>query len=344
MRLIAAGRPAVGHMISPNCLYRKGEDIVFFAWKNMKEKIMDLNKETAMRLWNKSFGKETKAIDFAGRTIAKGAYNDRNSEFGWNVDHILPQSKGGKTADHNLICCHISTNDEKADRFPAFKANGQNFEIVKVENHYEIRLVKNSTAKKAKPIDQVNFMDSASGVRLFKSLKGIQNKPRFVGSVLIRLQNVNNTAVMDFIERFLGEENISYSMEDNYWTSETRVIAKNYDMPLKADNSALLDKCILLNTYIKHYFLPMGYVSGYEILYQVNHYAEKQNMYLEAQKINFERANGRMRDMLLINELVHINTEAKTKEPYLDFRFSEFQGYDYVFTNLAKNLDKEVSE
>ena len=72
-----------------------------------------------MRLWNKSFGKETKVKDFTGRTIAKGAYNDRNSEFGWNVDHILPQSRGGKTADHNLVCCHILTNDEKADKFPA---------------------------------------------------------------------------------------------------------------------------------------------------------------------------------------------------------------------------------
>ena len=55
----------------------------------IKQQFMDLNRETAMRLWNKSFGKDTKATDFAGRTIAKGAYNDRNSEFGWNVDHIL---------------------------------------------------------------------------------------------------------------------------------------------------------------------------------------------------------------------------------------------------------------
>lgn len=50
--------------------------------KNKKD-FMDLNRETAMRLWNKTFGKETKVQDFAGRTIAKGAYNDRNSDFGW---------------------------------------------------------------------------------------------------------------------------------------------------------------------------------------------------------------------------------------------------------------------
>ena len=105
---------------------------------------MDLNRETAMRLWSKSFGKETKVKDFTGREIAKGAYNDRNSEYGWNVDHILPQSRGGKTADHNLICCHILTNDEKADKFPCFVANKLKFEIVKVENHYEIKQVAKS--------------------------------------------------------------------------------------------------------------------------------------------------------------------------------------------------------
>lgn len=79
----------------------------------MEQKFMDLNRETAMRIWNKSFGKEAKVADFAGRVMAKGAYNDRNSEFGWNVDHILPQSKGGVTADHNLVCCHILTNDRE---------------------------------------------------------------------------------------------------------------------------------------------------------------------------------------------------------------------------------------
>ena len=102
------------------------------------KKLMDLNKETAIRLWVQQFGKRQKAIDFAGREIAKAAYNDRNSNYGWNVDHILPQSRGGKTADHNLICCHIQTNDEKADKFPCFKANEKEFEIQKRQNHYEI--------------------------------------------------------------------------------------------------------------------------------------------------------------------------------------------------------------
>lgn len=305
---------------------------------------MDLNRETAMRLWGKAFGKETKVKDFAGREIVKGAYNDRNSEFGWNVDHILPQSKGGKTADYNLICCHILTNDEKADKFPCFSANSIKFEIVKVENHYEIKRVDKKNKRQSESDDSVNFYDSASGIRFFKKLKGIQNKPRFVGSVLIRLQNVRNTAVIDFIEKFLDEENISYSLSNNYWNSETRIVAKNYNMPLKEDNSKLLDKCILLNTYIKNYFIPMEYVDMYDIRYQVTYYKDKEDMYLEAQKINFNNISGNYDNALLINELVYINTEAKEKEPDLSFDYYTYQKYDYTFVNLSNNLVKEVNK
>lgn len=53
---------------------------------------MDVNREQAMRLWVNQFGKKTKVTDIAEREIVKSAYNDRNSQFGWNVDHILPQS------------------------------------------------------------------------------------------------------------------------------------------------------------------------------------------------------------------------------------------------------------
>ena len=304
---------------------------------------MDLNRETAMRLWSKSFGKETKVKDFAGREIAKGAYNDRNSEYGWNVDHILPQSRGGKTSDYNVVCCHIATNDEKADKFPCFVANKLKFEIVKVENHYEIKRVTKTANAQQETNTDVNFFDSASGIRFFKKLKGIQNKPRLVGSVLIRLQNIDNTAVIDFIEKFLDEENVSYSMSTDYRNSETRIVAINYNMPTKEDVSALLDKCILLNTYFKNYFIPMEYISKYDICYQVNHYKDKQDMYLEAQTINFANVRDNLDDALFINELVYINTEAQEKEPDMNFGYYKYNKYDYTYTKLSKNLEKEVN-
>ncbi|MDD6095748.1 MAG: HNH endonuclease signature motif containing protein, partial [Clostridia bacterium] len=231
---------------------------------------MDLNRETAMRLWNKSFGKETKVKDFTGRMMAKGAYNDRNSKYGWNVDHILPQSKGGTTADHNLICCHIVTNDEKADKFPCFTSNGIAFEIIKVQNHYEIR-TKVHNQKNKDETDEVDFYDSAAGVRLIESLKNAQNKSRFVGTVFIYLRDISNNAVVDFIEKIFDTENISYGNRNSLvglYGNYFRITVTDYDMPAKSDTSELLDKCVLLNTYLSSYFLECNYINGFDIYYR----------------------------------------------------------------------------
>ena len=303
-----------------------------------------------MRLWNKSFGKDTKATDFAGRTIAKGAYNDRNSEFGWNVDHILPQSKGGATADYNLICCHIKTNDEKADTFPCFTANGVAFEIVKVQNHYEIRPRSKEKKQPQAVQETIDFFDSAAGVRFFKKLKGVQNKKRFVGNVFVVLQNVVNTAVVDFIEELFGDENITYSAKTNYsafysFGSSVRgqniqVKIRDYDMPQKENIAELLDKCVLLNTYLSSYFLECEYISGFDIYYRVDCFDDKSKMYGS----NFESVDNlylQPKNSMFVNELVLINTEAGEKvekKPYTDYT-----EYNYVYTNLSKNLKKEAS-
>lgn len=313
--------------------------------KNNK-KIMDLNRETAMRLWNKAFGKETKVKDFAGRTIVKGAYNDRNSDFGWNVDHILPQSKGGVTADHNLVCCHIKTNDEKANKFPCFTANGTAFEIIKVQNHYEIQSKSDDSKMQKEVTKTVNFFDSASGVRCFKKLKGIQNKCRFVGSVLIRLKNVSNNAVVDFIEEFFRDENISFSKDMScsrglYLTNTISIIITNFNMPLKSDLNALLDKCVLLNTYLSAYFLECEYIGEFDIYYRVDCFDNKAEMY--TRNIDFKIAyySNVLNNSMFVNHLVLNNTEAGDKVGYCIN--SEYTEYNYVFTNLSKNLKKEAN-
>ena len=315
----------------------------------IKQQFMDLNRETAMRLWSKSFGKDTKVVDFAGRTIAKGAYNDRNSEFGWNVDHILPQSKGGVTADYNLVCCHIKTNDEKADTFPCFSANGLAFEIIKVQNHYEIRQ-KSKAPKQPNVVSEiVDFFDSASGIRFFKKLKGIQNKKRFVGNVVVVLQNVTNTAVVDFIEELFGDEHIFYSAKTNYTAfygfggsargQNIQVKISNYDMPQKENIAELLDKCVLLNTYLSSYFLECEYISGFDIYYRIDCFDEKSKMYGS----NFEPVDHYQptKNSMFVNELVLIKTDAGKKvekKPY-----AEYTEYNYVYTNLSKNLKKEAN-
>lgn len=304
---------------------------------------MELNRETAMRLWNKTFGKETSAHDFTGRKIVKGAYNDRNSEFAWNVDHIYPQSKGGATNDSNLIVCHVLTNDEKANKFPCFTANKKKFEILKVQNHYEIKSLSNNKKEQQQQKDVADFLDSASGIRLFKNLKGIQNKPRFVGSVFIKLENVENTAIIDFIEKLFDEENISFSVSKNYYSTITTILLKNYDMPFKEDINNLLDKCIVLNTYLSNYFKEKQLITSYEILFRVDSFAKKVDMYINDQTINFNhlRSNN-CSNTLFINEGVVINTNV-SKDIKYDIQ-SEYYEYNYIYTNLKENLIKEASK
>lgn len=304
---------------------------------------MELNRETAMRLWNKTFGKETSAHDFTGRKIVKGAYNDRNSEFAWNVDHIYPQSKGGATNDSNLIVCHVLTNDEKANKFPCFTANKKKFEILKVQNHYEIKSLSNNKKEQQQQKDVADFLDSASGIRLFKNLKGIQNKPRFVGSVFIKLENVENTAIIDFIEKLFDEENISFSVSKNYYSTITTILLKNYDMPFKEDINNLLDKCIILNTYLSNYFKEKQLITSYEILFRVDSFAKKVDMYINDQTINFNnlRSNN-CSNTLFINEGVVINTDV-SKDIKYDIQ-SEYYEYNYIYTNLKENLIKEASK
>ena len=293
---------------------------------------MELNRETAMRLWNKTFDKETKAYDFAGRQMAKGAYNDRRSDYGWNVDYILPQNKGGVTADHNLICCHIKTNDEKADKFPCFIANEKRFKLVKVKNHYEIVLEDKPSIDKNV---SVNFYDNTAGLRFFEYLKGIQNKHCYIGTVLIRLKNLTNTAVIDFIDKIFDEENITYSMNENYRESETRITVRIYNMYMKEDSKMLLEKCIVLNTYISNYFIDNGYINSYEIYYRNDDF-EKKEMYLKADKINFSDIYGDYYNSLFVNDSVIINTG-------IDIKSSghEYTEHNYVSSALALNLLNE---
>lgn len=314
---------------------------------------MDLNRETAMRLWNKTFGKETKVKDFTGRTIAKGAYNDRNSEFGWNVDHILPQSRGGKTADYNLVCCHILTNDEKADKFPGFVANKKKFTIVKVENHYEIKPENDAPNKAEKPQkkEKWNLYDSASGIRLYKVFKGLQTKKRFVGTIEIILEGIEgaDTALTDFIEDLFITEDVQFVGGDiNYYSgTNVRLLVKNYEMPDNADVNNLLDKCILLNTYLSYYFKPMGIINDYAISYRLDCYKDRQKFYSTDARVSFLNRYSLFRNdcRLRINSLVVQNSSAKEKfGGSVGWDENMFHDYNYIYTKLSENLEKEVSE
>ena len=254
-----------------------------------------------------------------------------------------------------MVCCHIKTNDEKADKFPCFKANGIAFEIVKIQNHYEIRAKEKKTEKESDS-DELDLFDSASGVRFFKKLKGIQNKKRFVGTVFIKLYGLTNTALVDFIEEMMETENLSFKTESSsIYGDDLIIVVHNYDMPLKDDISELLDKCVLLNTYLSKYFASCEYIKGFDIYYRVDCFEDKFSMYKELANINYTNMNystntyfimgiysqQRYHDSLFVNGLVLENTEAGDK--VTKQANSEYTEYNFIFTKLSENLKKEAS-
>ncbi len=142
-------------------------------------------------------------------------------------------------------------------------------------------------------------------------------------------------------------------MKKNYSNSETRIIVKNYDMPRKDDISVLLDKCILLNTYLSSYFARSGYIDDYDIRFRLDYYKEKEEMYLKDQELDLTEASSSYaysllrtvgtpyKNTLLINNLVVRNTEANEKVTLSSN--NDWVQYNYIYSNLAKGLEKEVS-
>ena len=313
------------------------------------KKLMDLNKETAIRLWVKQFGKRQKAIDFAGREIAKAAYNDRNSNYGWNVDHILPLSRGGKTADYNLSCCHILTNDEKADKFPCFKANAKEFEIQKRQNHYEI--ISRNADQRDEEDEVINFLDVAQGLKCWKQCKSYSGK-FFVGYVKIRVEisNESNQLLVRY-EKFLfelfGAESIfieyaGYSYSNMHRRQYNRayiftVIVGN--VPTQDDTENLLDDCVTLNTYSDYFTSKTGF-KDIQIVCGMKCYDSCFEMSLNCKKDIVEK-QVQFSVPLAIDELVKDNTTAKQK---IEDTFSteEFYPYNFIFTKLKENLEKFI--
>lgn len=48
--------------------------------------------------------------DACGALIYRGAYGDRDSALGWEVDHIMPKSRGGSDETENLRPLHHENN------------------------------------------------------------------------------------------------------------------------------------------------------------------------------------------------------------------------------------------
>ena len=86
-----------------------------------------MSKYSDKQLWEERYGNRNEVRDYAGRLMMKSACGNPFSRFHPTIDHVRPLSDGGRDVKENIVICHVFTNEEKADSFPHWKANGSRF-------------------------------------------------------------------------------------------------------------------------------------------------------------------------------------------------------------------------
>ncbi len=127
---------------------------------------MEINRKSAMKIWEAQFGSNVSVVDFSGRKIQKGAYAQKTSSFGWDLIHIVPKLNGGKTEENNLLCVHVRTAEEKGDDFPSFKANEMNYVVFENDGKWEIEVSSDISAiaeQEAKTLAAMQYWDEFFG-------------------------------------------------------------------------------------------------------------------------------------------------------------------------------------
>ena len=60
--------------------------------------------------------------DAAGAWISYNGYGDRNNAYGWEIEHVFPESKGGDDKIENLRAMQWENNVSKGDDYPVYRA------------------------------------------------------------------------------------------------------------------------------------------------------------------------------------------------------------------------------
>ena len=58
-------------------------------------------------------------------------------------------------------------------------------------------------------------------------------------------------------------------------------------MPINDDVNNLLDKCIVLNTYLNYYFKPLNIIDDYSIRFRMDAYADRKDFYSKDGSVQF---------------------------------------------------------
>jgi len=93
---------------------------------------MNWSDETIQSVWQKAakvegYDEEKYRKDACGAWIMRDKYGETHN-YGWEIDHIYPVSRGGDNQNENLRAMHYLNNRSKADDYPKYKvavtANG----------------------------------------------------------------------------------------------------------------------------------------------------------------------------------------------------------------------------
>lgn len=82
---------------------------------------------TKKKVWEKGrtvegFSEDTFRKDCCGAWIRYEDYGDTTKQYGWEIDHVFPESRGGDSNLLNLRPMNWRNNREKGDDFPTYYA------------------------------------------------------------------------------------------------------------------------------------------------------------------------------------------------------------------------------
>lgn len=82
------------------------------------------------KVWSKAlivegYDKDFFRKDVCGAWIARNQYGARNSIYGWEIDHVYPESLGGGNEIDNLRAMQWENNISKGDDFPSYRVKVQ---------------------------------------------------------------------------------------------------------------------------------------------------------------------------------------------------------------------------
>lgn len=88
---------------------------------------MEIDEKLIDSVWN--LGEEILGVnpsmfrkDYAGAMIMRSAYGRRDLSMGWEIDHLIPRSKGGTDDLDNLMPIQWENNLKKSDNFPIWQS------------------------------------------------------------------------------------------------------------------------------------------------------------------------------------------------------------------------------